>query len=163
VRLVLQGKCGSTMEVNQQNCAPCMLMNIDGRIHHSLLQAGVDLPCAVCDCAEDEAIMVMRDGCGKGYHTYCLMPPLAAVPDSIVWICPSCEAGGVLVQPILEERVAADAAEPRFNQALMFPNAQQREADSRAALLDGRSVLFKRGGSWVRVRCVAASSLCSAP
>jgi hypothetical protein len=81
---------------------------------------------------------------------YCWMPPLAAVPDAIVWICPSCEAGGVLVQPILEQRIAADAAEPRFNQALMFPNAQQREADSRAALLDGRSVLFKRGGSWVR-------------
>jgi transposase InsO family protein len=146
--LVLQGKCGSTMEVNQENCAPCMLMNIDGRLDHSLRVPGADEPCVVCDSADDESIMLLCDGCGKGYHTYCLMPPLDSVPDSLIWICPTCEADGVQLQPLLEQRLAADAAEARPNQALLFPNAAQRAADSRAAQLDGQAVMFQLGGHW---------------
>jgi hypothetical protein len=121
--LVLQGKCGSTMEVTQQNCAPCMLMNIDGRIDHSLRVPGADEQCVVCESADDEAIMLLCDGCGKGYHTYCLMPPLPHVPDVEVWVCPQCEGEGVLVQTILEQRIAAGLAPRRPNQALLFPNA----------------------------------------
>jgi PHD-finger len=137
------------MDVNQQNCAPCMLMNIDGRIDHSLRVPGEDEQCAVCDSAEDEAIMIMCDGCGKGYHTYCLQPPLDAVPDSIIWVCPKCEAQGVQLQPLLEQRVAADAAELRPNQALMFPNAAQRTADQQAAQYDGQVIKFRKGARWL--------------
>jgi transposase InsO family protein len=148
--LVLQGKCGSTMEVNQQNCAPCMLMNIDGRFDHSLRVPGADEHCVVCESADDEAIMLMCDGCGKGYHTYCLMPPLSHVPDVEVWVCPQCEGNGVLVQQILDQQVAAGLVPQRPNQGLMFPNAAQRVADAKASQLDGQSVWFRQGGEWVQ-------------
>jgi hypothetical protein len=148
--LVLQGKCGRTMEVNQQNCAPCMLMNIDGRLDHSLRVPGADEQCVVCESPDDEAIMLMCDGCGKGYHTYCLMPPLSHVPDVEVWVCPKCESEGVLVQPILAQRIAAGLAPNRPNLSLMFPNAAQRLADAKASQLDGQAVWFKRGGQWVQ-------------
>ena len=148
--LVLQGKCGSTMEVNQRNCAPCHLMNVDGRIDHSLRVPGADEPCVVCDSPDDESIMLMCDGCGKGYHTYCLMPPLAAVPDAIVWICPQCEQAGVQLQPLLEQRIAADAAVQRPSQAMLFPNPAQRRADASAAELDGKPVMFQHKGAWVK-------------
>lgn len=148
--LVLQGKCGSSMEVNQQNCAPCMLMNIDGRLDHSLRRPGVDEPCVVCDSAEDEAIMVMCDGCGKGYHTYCLVPPVSQVPVGLVWVCPKCEQQGVQIQALLEQRAAAAAADPVPDQALMFPNAAQRATDATIARMDGQEFMFECEGVWER-------------
>jgi hypothetical protein len=136
--LVLQGKCGSTMEEHQQNCAPCMLMNIDHRLDHSLRRPGADECCVVCDSDVDEAVMLMCDGCGKGYHTYCLQPPLAGIPDAVVWLCPKCESDGVEVEPILRLREAAELARP--SEAAIFPNAAQRAADAVASRLHGQVV-----------------------
>ena len=146
--LVLQGKCGSTMEVNQRNCAPCMLMNVDGRLNHAMRKPGEDEQCIICGSADDEAIMLVCDGCGKGYHTYCLTPPLPGVPDAEVWVCPPCETAGVLVQSIVDQRVAQGQLPPRPNQALMFPNAAQRAADSKAAQLNGRPLAIKQDWGW---------------
>jgi transposase InsO family protein len=140
--LVLQGKCGSTMQVHQQNCAPCWLTNIDGSIDHTLRRPGVDECCVVCDSAGDEAIMLMCDGCGKGYHTYCLQPPLAGIPDAIVWLCPNCERAGVQIEPLLRQREAAADRQPL--EAAMFPSVAQRAADAAAAQLDGQGVLLDR-------------------
>ena len=144
--LVLQGKCGSSMQVHQENCAPCMLMNIDHRLDHSLRKPGADECCVVCESDVDEAVMLMCDGCGKGYHTYCLQPPLAAIPDAIVWLCPNCEKEGVQVEPILRQREAAASSRPL--EPAMFPNAAQRAADAVAARLDGQ-VIVREGGEGV--------------
>ncbi|KAI9340052.1 chromatin remodelling complex Rsc7/Swp82 subunit-domain-containing protein [Zopfochytrium polystomum] len=49
--------------------------------------------CKVCDkcgkAGEDERLMVLCDACDRGYHTYCLDPPLKE-PPSGTWHCPSC-------------------------------------------------------------------------
>jgi hypothetical protein len=39
--------------------------------------------CAVCGCNDDreEQQILLCDGCVKEYHTYCLKPPLKAVPE----------------------------------------------------------------------------------
>ncbi|KAJ3120155.1 hypothetical protein HK100_012916 [Physocladia obscura] len=46
--------------------------------------------CEVCGKAgDDEGLMVLCDACDKGYHTYCLDPPLDKTPSGS-WHCPSC-------------------------------------------------------------------------
>mmetsp|Transcript_33656 Transcript_33656/g.83918 ORF Transcript_33656/g.83918 Transcript_33656/m.83918 type:complete len:560 (+) Transcript_33656:214-1893(+) len=47
-----------------------------------------DLMCSICSCPDNEAYMLVCD-CKKGFHTYCLSPKLAEVPDGD-WTCPSC-------------------------------------------------------------------------
>ena len=49
-----------------------------------------DLKCSVCHRPDDEALMLICD-CKAGFHTYCLTPPLDAVPEG-EWRCPSCAA-----------------------------------------------------------------------
>jgi hypothetical protein len=39
--------------------------------------------------------LILCDHCERETHTYCLEPPLAAVPDTDPWYCQSCTAEGV--------------------------------------------------------------------
>lgn len=39
--------------------------------------------------------MILCDHCDRETHTYCLDPPLAAVPDTDPWYCQSCTADGL--------------------------------------------------------------------
>jgi hypothetical protein len=36
--------------------------------------------------------MLLCDGCDRGFHIYCLDPPLEAVPEDHAWFCQQCEA-----------------------------------------------------------------------
>ena len=47
-----------------------------------------DLMCVVCERPDDEPNMLVCD-CKKGYHIYCLSPPLEKVPEED-WKCPKC-------------------------------------------------------------------------
>jgi hypothetical protein len=47
-----------------------------------------DLMCVVCERPDDEPNMLVCD-CKKGYHIYCLSPPLEKVPEDD-WKCPKC-------------------------------------------------------------------------
>ena len=47
------------------------------------------LPCEICGSSRGEKDMLICDRCDKGFHTYCLEPPLPAVPDGD-WFCPVC-------------------------------------------------------------------------
>ena len=47
-----------------------------------------DLMCMVCERPDDEQNMLVCD-CKRGYHIYCLNPPLDGVPEGD-WLCPSC-------------------------------------------------------------------------
>jgi len=47
-----------------------------------------DLMCSVCERPDDEENMLVCD-CKKGFHIYCLKPPLEKVPDDD-WLCPKC-------------------------------------------------------------------------
>ncbi len=150
--LVLQGQCGSTLHEHASNCAPCHLPNINTTIDPSLRQVTADFPCCVCNSPEDEDIMLLCDGCGRGFHIYCLEPPLVGIPEG-TWVCPTCVGKGVTAEQAAQlqaERVKAQQA-ARPAEALI-PTAKQREVDELARQLDGRVVRksLKRGDGTVQ-------------
>ena len=49
------------------------------------------IKCLVCDRGDDEAFMLLCDGCDDSYHTFCLYPPLKEIPKG-EWRCPMCIA-----------------------------------------------------------------------
>ncbi|KDN53130.1 hypothetical protein K437DRAFT_242549 [Tilletiaria anomala UBC 951] len=48
--------------------------------------------CEICMSGEDGVSMLLCDECNRGYHMYCLNPPIATVPKS-EWYCPPCLVG----------------------------------------------------------------------
>ncbi|KAH9291944.1 hypothetical protein KI387_042866, partial [Taxus chinensis] len=48
--------------------------------------------CKVCGIDKDDDSVLLCDTCDSEYHTYCLNPPLAKIPEGN-WYCPSCVAG----------------------------------------------------------------------
>ncbi len=56
------------------------------------------LVCELCSSGQHEAEILLCDSCDRGFHLYCLTPPLPAVPEGD-WLCPRCaraEAAGAL-------------------------------------------------------------------
>ncbi|KAL9230574.1 hypothetical protein vseg_005909 [Gypsophila vaccaria] len=45
--------------------------------------------CKVCGVDKDDDSVLLCDTCDAEYHTYCLNPPLARIPDGN-WYCPAC-------------------------------------------------------------------------
>ena len=43
--------------------------------------------------AGPDRIVLLCDSCGRGFHTYCLVPPLESVPEGD-WICSECQGAG---------------------------------------------------------------------
>ncbi|PIA16685.1 JmjC-domain-containing protein, partial [Coemansia reversa NRRL 1564] len=48
--------------------------------------------CEVCKSGENDDSMLICDGCDRGFHMYCLNPPLEAIPTND-WYCDSCVLG----------------------------------------------------------------------
>ncbi len=46
--------------------------------------------CEVCRSGGDANKILLCDECDRGFHIYCLDPPLSAVPDNEEWYCPAC-------------------------------------------------------------------------
>ena len=65
--------------------------------------------CHVCADGGDEDQMLLCDECPRGFHLYCLDPPLSAIPDGR-WVCAVCQQAG---RGILSPPVAIDA--PQFD------------------------------------------------
>ncbi|KAF2286632.1 hypothetical protein GH714_023035 [Hevea brasiliensis] len=53
--------------------------------------------CKVCGVDKDDDNVLLCDKCDSGYHTYCLNPPLARIPEGN-WYCPSCVPGHRITQ-----------------------------------------------------------------
>ncbi|KAJ1605480.1 PHD domain-containing protein, partial [Cryptosporidium canis] len=51
-----------------------------------------DFACEICRLNDHEEVLLLCDRCDRGYHTYCLSPPLDSVPSG-EWFCPSCSRG----------------------------------------------------------------------
>jgi hypothetical protein len=51
--------------------------------------------CETCAATGDEEKLLMCDACDRGYHSYCLNPPLDALPDG-EWICDICKTDGIV-------------------------------------------------------------------
>ena len=97
--LVLEGKCGTTIEAHVTHCAPCHLPIDDHTVDPRLARPTPDHPCEVCKFPDGEEWMLLCDACGKGWHTYCLNPPLKEIPEGS-WVCPKCEAKGITPEAI---------------------------------------------------------------
>nr|XP_018265761.1 uncharacterized protein I303_02134 [Kwoniella dejecticola CBS 10117]OBR87919.1 hypothetical protein I303_02134 [Kwoniella dejecticola CBS 10117] len=46
--------------------------------------------CEICRFGHAAEKILLCDGCDRGFHTYCLNPPLASVPTNEEWFCTSC-------------------------------------------------------------------------
>ncbi|XP_028778610.1 methyl-CpG-binding domain-containing protein 9 isoform X2 [Neltuma alba] len=55
--------------------------------------------CKVCGIDRDDDSVLLCDTCDAEYHTYCLNPPLARIPEGN-WYCPSCVDGKHAVQDV---------------------------------------------------------------
>ncbi|KAK1921043.1 hypothetical protein DB88DRAFT_444285 [Papiliotrema laurentii] len=49
--------------------------------------------CEVCQIKGDDSRLMFCDGCDRGWHSYCLNPPLAKPPKG-QWFCPKCVSPG---------------------------------------------------------------------
>lgn len=52
---------------------------------------GDDVACTLCGSGADAERMLLCNKCDAAYHTFCLSPPLEAVPEGD-WFCTSCSA-----------------------------------------------------------------------
>ena len=93
--VIVQGRCTQTRQVHSSNIAPCHLPHLDGDMDPDLAMPAPDHPCEVCGFPDDDAVMILCDSCGTGWHSYCLSPPLEKVPFREVWICPNCTDNGI--------------------------------------------------------------------
>ena len=97
--LVLQGHDGLTIKAHIKDCAPCHLPIRDETVDPRLARPSALLPCQACHSPSGDEWMLLCDGCGTGWHTYCLKPPLRHIPEG-TWVCPQCSAKGVTPQQV---------------------------------------------------------------
>ncbi|XP_071942120.1 bromodomain adjacent to zinc finger domain protein 2B-like isoform X3 [Antedon mediterranea] len=45
--------------------------------------------CQLCRDGENEALLLICDGCDKGFHTYCVVPKMESIPEGN-WFCMEC-------------------------------------------------------------------------
>ncbi|PNH03439.1 Gag-Pol polyprotein [Tetrabaena socialis] len=70
----LVGRCGTTSKESVSNLAFCHLSNIDPIIDPHIAIPAADLACEHCGFPNHEDKMLLCDGCGTGWHLYCLQP-----------------------------------------------------------------------------------------
>lgn len=142
--LQLQGKCGRTAKVHMDLCAPCHLPHLDGDIDQLLVGDVDSIVCEVCTREEPELHLLLCNICNAGYYTFCLQPPLNAVPSGD-WLCPQCTDEGY---------TAADAAARQQQRQHM----QERASDTvccSPALLCSAGTAQQQG--WTAGCCSRAS------
>ncbi|XP_022636332.1 uncharacterized protein LOC106762438 [Vigna radiata var. radiata] len=77
--------------------------------------------CGVCLIDRDDDQIVICDGCDRGYHIYCLTPPLSSIPSG-KWFCRLCDAE---IQAIHKAKKAYESNEPsRKGRDAAKPNAK---------------------------------------
>ena len=142
--LILEGRDGRVMSKHADQCAPCHLPLIDGRVDPAFLDQK-DVPCEACGSPYDKAAFLLCDtpGCGKGYHTYCLRPPLAQLPpEEQVWLCPECVAQGITEAEVEEvQKLTEQQLQEMREMPVLFPSAEMARRDLAAEALDGRLVV----------------------
>jgi hypothetical protein len=97
----LMGRCGRTFKAHYTTLAPCHLP-IDDTVDHTAARPPPDEPCVLCQGVGDDQWMLLCDGCGKGYHTYCL--GLEGIPDAEIWVCPTCVGNKVTAQTVRQRQ-----------------------------------------------------------
>jgi transposase InsO family protein len=148
--VALQGRCGCVVKNHVRNLARCHLPHIDGTIYPELARPSADLMCEKCGYPDDDGVMLLCDICSRGWHTYCLQPPLVKPPAGD-WICPHCIAAGIQVVPP-ELKKKRKGTEERTNLAdKLFATKTTRAADLAARAYDGRLVAKTKEGSEAKI------------
>lgn len=51
-----------------------------------------NMPCSICgrNTEDDDDKLLLCDFCNQGFHTFCLTPPLSAIPEDS-WFCDICK------------------------------------------------------------------------
>jgi hypothetical protein len=103
--LTLRGRCGETVSVNVSSVAPCHLPHINPAIDPTLARPSLKKMCQECQLSDKE-VMLLCDGCGRGWHLSCVRPELRAIPVG-AWICTPCLGQGVTEASVRERQAAA--------------------------------------------------------
>jgi hypothetical protein len=133
--LQLQGKCGRLADAHVDNCAPCHLPHLDGDIDPHILDEWEDAVCEVCEQEEPVATCLLCDLCLRAFHTQCLQPPLATLPEDD-WLCPVCVSSGYTAADLASRRLQRARLTEQQQLPQMFPDAAMRRRDQAAAALD---------------------------
>ncbi|KAJ9519684.1 hypothetical protein QJQ45_013313 [Haematococcus lacustris] len=147
---VLTGKCGTQFNEHISNLSPCHLLDLDGTIDVGLARPHIDHPCEVCRFTGDEAVMLLCDGCGTGWHTYCLTPALDAVPEGD-WLCPRCVGAGVTLGEVRDRQLLAAPAplplqDPFLSKAVLSKIKAARELHGRVVHCPANKAAPERWG-----------------
>jgi PHD-finger len=119
-------ECGRPERANQQlfTCAgcyrsyhptTCLVMYAD-TVERVLAQPAGGWRCADCTiceiCADPgyDSSVLLCDSCDRGFHTFCLDPPLHAPPDG-AWHCEQCRRGGHHLESLRREEEAKQQRE----------------------------------------------------
>jgi hypothetical protein len=122
--LVLRNQAGNLVHKHFEHCTPCTLPNIAGETYAGLQRPPASLACRKCGDPGDEGRMLLCDNCDDGWHTFCLDPPLADVPEGD-WLCPKCVADGMTLSELQRKRERYVSA-PESRPALQLPNASRQ-------------------------------------
>ncbi|PNH01248.1 PHD and RING finger domain-containing protein 1 [Tetrabaena socialis] len=131
----LVGRCGTTSKESVSNLAFCHLSNIDPIIDPHIAIPAADLACEHCGFPNHEDKMLLCDGCGTGWHLYCLQPALSTVPTG-TWVCPGCTTTGITAAQI----EAREVRERVPRRGARFLTAPQRRRQEECQQLDGRTI-----------------------
>lgn len=86
------------INLHQKKVMPCLLYQIplvlislypDNGSPSSSTDSTENDNCEICHKNENEDSLLLCDGCNRGFHTYCLNPPLSSVPKTD-WFCLQC-------------------------------------------------------------------------
>ena len=61
-----------------------------------------EIGCKVCTRGDNEAVLILCDGCDEGFHTYCI--GIGRVPRVERWYCAECIKGQSAKQKLLQRR-----------------------------------------------------------
>ena len=115
-------------------------------------EAAADIRCEVCRNPECEDLMILCDSCDKGYHIFCLDPPLSAIPEGD-WFCEQCSAtsvpkGNAHVPDCAKESASSDGLAKELDP----------DADHRSLRLTGLELLAQEelknsvaDGEWTKI------------
>lgn len=139
--VVLQGSDGNQCKRHASHCAPCHLPNVSTVINRQHQHSDDATFCVSCGSTGREEVLLLCDHCGEGHHTYCLEPPLDAVPEG-VWLCPTCVATGITPQLVEQQQDEWEQQQrEQRRQERVTPTIRQ------AIALDGRWVRHHQPGA----------------
>jgi hypothetical protein len=104
-------------------------------VQELVAEATADIRCEVCRNPEGEDLMILCDSCDKGYHIFCLLPPLTAIPEGD-WFCENC----IRIQGSRAHAHATKMGVPEpaeSNGCMVAPNSPPSKANGRVLQLEG--------------------------